>query len=136
MDGPCGAASRSSSSSTINISSFSSARFSMSHLQTQPPAHPQTTAPGSGSHPHAHFGFECVQGYFVFDEPLHNPGAFAAIPPNFGLVPSKTWRGLVEDVRRLNKEAGGKAQYKVVFAARHGEGFHNVAEAKYGTEAW
>lgn len=26
--------------------------------------------------------------------------------------------------------------YKLVYAARHGEGHHNVAEAKYGTKAW
>lgn len=24
----------------------------------------------------------------------------------------------------------------VIFAARHGQGFHNVAESQYGTEKW
>jgi hypothetical protein len=26
--------------------------------------------------------------------------------------------------------------YKVLFLGRHGQGWHNVAEAKYGTKAW
>jgi hypothetical protein len=27
-------------------------------------------------------------------------------------------------------------QYKVLYMGRHGEGYHNVAEAFYGTPAW
>ncbi|PWN27350.1 hypothetical protein BDZ90DRAFT_279713 [Jaminaea rosea] len=90
-------------------------------------------------HPHAHFGFEVVSGYFVFDEPTRNPASFPAIPENFGLLPNRTWSSLVADVQQWNEEAqaaGKGTEYKLVFAARHGEGFHNVAEAKYGTEAW
>jgi hypothetical protein len=26
--------------------------------------------------------------------------------------------------------------YKVLFLGRHGQGWHNVAETKYGTKAW
>lgn len=26
--------------------------------------------------------------------------------------------------------------YKVVYLARHGEGYHNTAERKYGSEQW
>lgn len=27
-------------------------------------------------------------------------------------------------------------RYKVLYAARHGQAYHNVAEEKYGTPAW
>lgn len=36
----------------------------------------------------------------------------------------------------MNEEADSKSQYKVVFFARHGEGYHNAAETFYGTPAW
>jgi broad specificity phosphatase PhoE len=36
----------------------------------------------------------------------------------------------------LNQAADKNTQYKVIYMARHGEGFHNAAETKYGTPAW
>jgi broad specificity phosphatase PhoE len=39
-------------------------------------------------------------------------------------------------VRGLNEAAGDGAAYKVLFLGRHGQGWHNVAESKYGTKAW
>lgn len=86
-------------------------------------------------------GFKAVPGYFVYDEADRNPSALPAVAPNFGLLENLTWAQLLKDVRRLNEGVVPQnkprgAQYKVVFAARHGEGWHNVAEAKYGTEAW
>jgi hypothetical protein len=39
-------------------------------------------------------------------------------------------------VRALNAQAGPDVQYKVLYMGRHGEGFHNVAESWYGTDAW
>lgn len=83
--------------------------------------------------------FEAVTGYFVYDQVEKVPGGFPAVDDNFGLLPSQTWSQLVGDLKRFNsgaQSAGSNEQYKLVFAARHGEGFHNVAEAKYGTEAW
>jgi broad specificity phosphatase PhoE len=39
-------------------------------------------------------------------------------------------------VNTLNAEADSKTQHKVLFLARHGEGYHNAAETFYGTPAW
>lgn len=36
----------------------------------------------------------------------------------------------------MNKDADSSKQYKVLYMGRHGEGYHNVAEAFYGTTAW
>lgn len=36
----------------------------------------------------------------------------------------------------MNDKAEPAVQYKVLYLGRHGEGFHNVAESWYGTDAW
>ncbi|CAO1636832.1 unnamed protein product [Parajaminaea phylloscopi] len=86
-------------------------------------------------------GLEVVRGYFVYDDDQTAISDFPAIGENFGLHEDRSWAGLLKDVRKLNEEAKSSpssqgVRYKLVFAARHGEGWHNVAEAKYGTEAW
>jgi hypothetical protein len=48
----------------------------------------------------------------------------------------KQWRRFEKYVRQLNRKSEDNVQYKVIFLGRHGEGWHNVAEAKYGTQAW
>lgn len=39
-------------------------------------------------------------------------------------------------ITELNKKADKHTTYKVVYIARHGEGYHNVAESFYGSPAW
>lgn len=46
------------------------------------------------------------------------------------------WQRFEYYVNTLNEEADSKTQYKVVYFARHGEGYHNAAETFYGTPAW
>ena len=46
------------------------------------------------------------------------------------------WQRFENEVARLNHESPKNTFYKVFFMGRHGEGYHNVAEAFYGTEAW
>ncbi|KAK4055276.1 putative phosphoglycerate mutase pmu1 [Microbotryomycetes sp. JL201] len=46
------------------------------------------------------------------------------------------WRKFARHVERLNDEADDHTTYKVLYVARHGQGYHNVAEIKYGTPAW
>lgn len=46
------------------------------------------------------------------------------------------WQRFEHKVFRLNRESGRNVQYKVLYMGRHGEGYHNVAEAYYGTPAW
>ncbi|KAL7422103.1 putative phosphoglycerate mutase pmu1 [Cryptotrichosporon argae] len=39
-------------------------------------------------------------------------------------------------MRRMNDDAGEGVTYKLLYVGRHGEGWHNVAEAKYTTPLW
>ena len=56
---------------------------------------------------------------------------------DFGLVDKKGgWSALKQIVQELNQESDSLTAYKLVYIARHGEGWHNVAEAKYGSEQW
>lgn len=50
--------------------------------------------------------------------------------------PTTQWARFERQVRILNKHADPNVEYKVLYLGRHGEGFHNVAESWYGTDAW
>ena len=39
-------------------------------------------------------------------------------------------------ISTLNERAKSDERYHLLVLGRHGEGWHNVAEAKYGTKAW
>ncbi|KAJ7776919.1 histidine phosphatase superfamily [Mycena maculata] len=84
------------------------------------------------------FIYETIPGYFAQDEPLADPVAIGAVPARFGLIDSSDtrWSNLTTKLRDLNTSAGHKTSYKLIFFGRHGQGYHNVAEEKYGTEAW
>ncbi|KAG6895881.1 hypothetical protein C0992_011802 [Termitomyces sp. T32_za158] len=60
------------------------------------------------------------------------------VPAHFGLLDDSPdrWSTFFDQIHTLNEEADNSTSYKVFFLSRHGEGFHNVAEAKYGTPAW
>ncbi|KAG8922642.1 hypothetical protein FRC00_007180, partial [Tulasnella sp. 408] len=47
---------------------------------------------------------------------------------------SDYWTRFKATVQKLNDEAGPSCSYKVLFIGRHGEGYHNAAEAFYGTK--
>ncbi|CRG88154.1 putative phosphomutase PMU1 [Talaromyces islandicus] len=93
--------------------------------------------------------YSTVKGYFLQDEESTDPKKFDYVSTNFGLInrtydidtESETagksqWERFELQVRAMNKQAGPDMQYKVLYMGRHGEGFHNVAEAWYGTDAW
>lgn len=42
----------------------------------------------------------------------------------------------VRHIKQLNRKADKYTTYKVIYIARHGQGYHNVAESLYGTPAW
>ncbi|ORY64294.1 phosphoglycerate mutase family protein [Pseudomassariella vexata] len=46
----------------------------------------------------------------------------------------RPWQRLEAHIRNLNASVG--ETYKVLFVTRHGQGFHNIMEAKVGTLAW
>lgn len=55
--------------------------------------------------------------------------------PHLGLKSSLTWSTFFSNLTYLGLD-DPDAMYKLVILGRHGEGFHNVAEAKYGSEEW
>lgn len=66
---------------------------------------------------------------------------------NFGLIDrsyptdtsdssSKIWPRFEQYIRSIASSTGPNESYKVLFLGRHGQGWHNVAESKYGTKAW
>ncbi|KAJ6096324.1 hypothetical protein N7486_007070 [Penicillium sp. IBT 16267x] len=90
----------------------------------------------------AHFKFSTVPGFFLQDEPDTDPANFDYVESNFGLIlhgeaPLHTqWQKFIQSINELNSLGGESVQYKVLFLGRHGEGVHNVAERRYGKEAW
>ncbi|KAI9885962.1 MAG: Translation factor guf1 mitochondrial [Watsoniomyces obsoletus] len=96
------------------------------------------------------FNYTTVTGYFLQDEPDTDPRKFEYNTTNLGLINrpydsddkydpdhKKTqWERFDDEVRRLNKESSKDVQYRLLYLGRHGEGWHNVAEAYYGSKAW
>ncbi|KAH9936664.1 phosphoglycerate mutase-like protein [Fomitopsis serialis] len=83
--------------------------------------------------------FSIVSGFFLQDDQVHaTPATIGALPPRFGLVDDspECWSKFKSRIAELNDNASSGTTYKVFFLGRHGQGWHNVAEAKYGTRAW
>lgn len=85
-----------------------------------------------------HRTYETVVGYFSQDDPKLAGGWIDPLPPRFGLIDGspESWCKFIASIQQLNIEAPSHVQYKVFFLGRHGEGYHNVAEEKYGKKAW
>ncbi|KAI1748571.1 phosphoglycerate mutase-like protein [Xylaria castorea] len=94
--------------------------------------------------------YTTVGGFFLQDDPATNPTTFDYTTVNYGLINrsyptdkefdrhgKKTqWQRFEHYVDSLNRNADKNTNYKVLFMARHGEGYHNAAESYYGTPAW
>ncbi|KAL7268959.1 putative phosphoglycerate mutase pmu1 [Rhizina undulata] len=106
-----------------------------------------------------------VKGFFAQDLPETNDATFDFVASNFGLldkfdvpeldnkgldlelrseigergeggVKKAPWRRFEKAIRQLNRQAPKNTVYKVLYVARHGQGYHNVAESFYGTPQW
>lgn len=60
---------------------------------------------------------------------------FDAINNHFGLSLS-SWSELLANLDKLNLSASENEVYKLVFCARHGQGYHNKAVEIFGLKAW
>ncbi|CDO68251.1 hypothetical protein BN946_scf184842.g14 [Trametes cinnabarina] len=82
--------------------------------------------------------YSIVTGFFAQDDPDADGVAIGALPDRFGLLDDspQRWQKFKQRIDELNATAPENTQYKVFFFVRHGQGYHNVAEAKYGTEDW
>ncbi|GAW23475.1 hypothetical protein ANO14919_130340 [Xylariales sp. No.14919] len=101
-------------------------------------------------HEHGSINYTTIGGFFLQDDTATDPKTFDYTTVNYGLVNrsyptdkefdrhgKKTqWQRFEHYVDTLNRKADKNTQYKVLFMARHGEGYHNAAESYYGTPAW
>jgi broad specificity phosphatase PhoE len=75
-------------------------------------------------HPQAKENFGLIQQSYPSDATLENAS-------------QKTqWQRFEHYIRDLNKNAADGVEYKVLYLGRHGQGYHNVAESRYGTALW
>jgi hypothetical protein len=64
------------------------------------------------------------------------PRAYS-IDGNFSYDTQTTqWEKFASYIHYLNRASVPKNKYKVLFLARHGEGYHNVASKFYGGDCW
>ncbi|KAI9625376.1 hypothetical protein KEM48_010948 [Puccinia striiformis f. sp. tritici PST-130] len=82
-----------------------------------------------------------LSGWFIQDQLNSDPSQFHIYHPNssFGLINNRSpdrWIKFKEQINHLLKNSPSDLRYKVFFIARHGQGFHNLAESKYGTTLW
>ncbi|GFF59207.1 phosphomutase-like protein 3 [Aspergillus lentulus] len=98
----------------------------------------------------SHLRLSTVTGYFMQDEPTTDPDTFDYVTSNFGLIPRSydsdaefdpdgrrtQWERFEHHIKKLNAESRPETSYRLLYLGRHGEGYHNVAERRYGTEAW
>ncbi|KAJ3551114.1 hypothetical protein NM688_g4921 [Phlebia brevispora] len=85
------------------------------------------------------FAFETVTGFFLQDSDSTDPNTFDVISSDFGLVSSAAplhWQAFEWTISELNRVAPKDVSYRVLYIARHGEGYHNVAESIYGSVTW
>ncbi|KAF1848904.1 phosphoglycerate mutase family protein [Cucurbitaria berberidis CBS 394.84] len=108
-----------------------------------------TQIPAPAEPPHkSHFKYTVQKGYFLQSEDSTDDKEFDFRKSNFGLInrgydtdhsaeeAEEQWKRFERYVRTQNESAKDGEFFKVLFLGRHGQGWHNVAETKYGTEAW
>ncbi|KAF2223955.1 phosphoglycerate mutase family protein [Elsinoe ampelina] len=91
------------------------------------------------------FEYEVAPGFFQQDDPTVDPstceytrdfGLIARPDPSQQTTHSTPWSRFSETLSQMNASALDDAQFHLFFLGRHGQGWHNVAESKYGTKAW
>lgn len=79
--------------------------------------------------------FETVTGLLAQDDPRTDDKTFDFIRSDFGLLKS-SWADFRGHIDNLIKDQGEHTRYKVLYLARHGQGYHNLAEEEYGKKLW
>ncbi|RMZ81114.1 hypothetical protein DV738_g2413, partial [Chaetothyriales sp. CBS 135597] len=101
------------------------------------------------------YKYTAVEGYFLQDDPETDAASFDFKKHNFGLInrPYESdgsistvsaasltpWQRFAHHLVWLNEGPSAlrkTTSYRLLFLGRHGQGFHNVGEAYYGTENW
>ncbi|KAI5478262.1 phosphoglycerate mutase family protein [Pseudohyphozyma bogoriensis] len=82
--------------------------------------------------------YTVVPDIFIQDSADFNATGYNAFTDSFGLIDKSAnrWHTLTKKVEQLNRESDEYTAYKLMYLARHGEGYHNLAQSTYGTPAW
>ncbi|CCE83008.1 Piso0_002781 [Millerozyma farinosa CBS 7064] len=80
------------------------------------------------------WSFEIVQGFFRQDDEDTKDLEFNYSLESMGR--KEEWSEIITKIKKLNDEADDNQSYKVLFLARHGQGYHNLCVSKYGLEQW
>ncbi|CAK9436472.1 uncharacterized protein LODBEIA_P10300 [Lodderomyces beijingensis] len=82
--------------------------------------------------------FEPVQNFFKQSSMETDDMGFRYTADDFGAL--KAWGEILEELKQLNKASnsdnGTNIRYKLMFFARHGQGWANVAGRKYSRDEW
>ena len=78
--------------------------------------------------------FSPQHGFFKQSDPNTDDMEFRYTEENFGI--EKSWGAIINELNELNASAPSNVQYKLIFFARHGQGWANVAGRKYSKEEW
>ncbi|KAJ1300361.1 hypothetical protein OPQ81_005180 [Rhizoctonia solani] len=85
------------------------------------------------------FIYKVLSGYFLQTDLKSEPGTIGPNPDAFGLIDGKSktcWSDFKTKIVKLQQDAPVGTKYAVCWFGRHGQGWHNVGEAKYGTKEW
>lgn len=78
--------------------------------------------------------FEIVPDYFRQLRADTDETKFNYFKDHLGKL--KPWTQILAELKQLNDSSEPHVVYKVFFLARHGQGYHNLANLKYGEKAW
>lgn len=83
------------------------------------------------------WSFSIVEGFFKQSSVDTDDSSYNSLDDHFGLQ-LESWTELIEKLKELNKSVKdpSKERYKLVFCARHGQGYHNKAVEIWGIKAW
>ena len=79
--------------------------------------------------------FEVVPGFFKQDDEETDDATFDFIDEHFGLK-LESWKDVIEKVKELNANPKKNEEYKLIYFARHGQGFHNMGVELVGLKDW
>lgn len=78
--------------------------------------------------------FEVVPGFFKQLLAETDETTFNYLDEHFGRL--KPWAQIVAELAQLNADSPPTVAYKLLLLGRHGQGYHNLANIKYGEKEW